>query len=349
MLISVNPFQQIKGLYSPETIKLYHGKETHANPPHIYALTENAYKTMRYEEESQCVIVSGESGAGKTEAAKAVMTYISAVSGGGAGADTIKQAILASNPLLEALGNAKTLRNDNSSRFGKYFAIQFDAGGVPRSGYITNYLLEKSRVVFQNKGERNFHIFYQLCRGAPAAAMEKYSLGSGVSDFVYLSASGSPDVPGIDDVADFEETRKALKATGFGSKEQDAIFSLIAAVLHIGNLKFKEDEKTGSCKISSTATAAEMLGIDTDTLKRIITVRHIKTAKEEYDVPNNAVQCVQARDAIAKALYYRLFDWVVKRVNQAIANEDAQTEHSIGVLDIYGFEVFAVNGFEQFW
>jgi myosin-1 len=192
-------------------------------------------------------------------------------------------------------------------------------------------------------------IFYQLCRGAPAAAVEKYSLGNGLSDFVYLSASGSPDVPGIDDVEEFEATRTALKATGFGSKEQDAIFSLIAAVLHLGNLKFKEDEKTGSCRISSTATAAEMLGIEPDQLKRLITVRHIKTAKEEYDVPNNAVQCVQARDAIAKSLYFRLFDWIVKRVNQAIANEDAQTEHSIGVLDIYGFEVFAVNGFEQFW
>lgn len=276
------------------------------------------------------------------------MTYISAVSGGGAGADAIKQAILASNPLLEALGNAKTLRNDNSSRFGKYFAIRFDAGGVPRSGLISNFLLEKSRVVFQNKGERNFHIFYQLCKGAPAAAMEKYSLGHGVSDFTYLSASGSPDVPEIDDVADFEETRKALKATGFGSKEQDAMFSLISAVLHLGNLKFKEDEKTGSCKISSTTTAAEMLGIEPDVLKRIITVRHIKTAKENYDVPNNAVQCTQARDAIAKSLYFRLFDWVVKRVNGAIANDDhVTTEHSIGVLDIYGFEVFAINGFEQ--
>jgi myosin heavy subunit len=156
VLISVNPFKQIAGLYSAATVAQYCGKQGHENAPHVFALAEAAYRNMRAEEESQCVIISGESGAGKTEAAKQIMSYISAVSGGGSGAEAIKQQILESNPLLEALGNAKTLRNNNSSRFGKYVDTQFDAAGIPRAGHITNYLLEKSRLVYQNAHERSF-------------------------------------------------------------------------------------------------------------------------------------------------------------------------------------------------
>lgn len=175
-------------------------------------------------------------------------------------------------------------------------------------------------------------VFYQLVKGAPDAVKERYSLQGGCGSFSYLGSCHS--IPDVDDVEEFAATRHALKVTGFGSREQEALFSLIAAVLHLGNIRFKEDSK-GACKVSDTSVAADLLGIDSDLLPRIISIRHIKTGREEYDVPNNAMQCEQARDALAKVLYARAFDWVVRRVNAALAPEDeSQLAYSIGVLDV---------------
>jgi len=347
VLISVNPFKQLP-IYGSDYVKQYTGRPAHENPPHIFALAEAAYTNMKAEEEPQCVIISGESGAGKTEASKAIMNYISAVSGGGSSADSIKQMILESNPLLEAFGNAKTIRNNNSSRFGKYFEINFDSAGVPRSALITQYLIEKSRVVYQSRDERSFHIFYQLLAGVGSTqdGQERYGLTVDPKDFAYLGSCHR--IPDVSDSKEWKATLHAMNVTGFRKREQGAIICLLAAILHLGNIRFKEGSKaSAACRTTDVSIAAALLGVEVDALKHILTLRHIKTGKEEYDVPNNEVQCIQARDALAKALYSRLFDWVVKRINAAIASDD-ELPLSIGVLDIYGFEVFGTNGFEQF-
>jgi len=224
VLISVNPYRFIPGMYDPEVLQKHAMKHRymltnlnhvflntlHMNryemAPHVYMLAEMAYRQMLKEDESQCIIISGESGAGKTEASKKVMEYVAAVSGSGDGVEKVKQVILESNPLLEAFGNAKTLRNNNSSRFGKYFEIEFDYAGRPCGGKINNYLLEKSRVVGQLKNERNFHIFYQFCKGAGGKLREQCKV-KGCDQFKYLSRSGCYDVEGIDDIAEYNDTR----------------------------------------------------------------------------------------------------------------------------------------------
>jgi myosin-1 len=206
VLISVNPFKIIKNLTGPEQIDMYKGKYRYELPPHVFALAENAYRKMKSEGENQCVIISGESGAGKTEASKLIMQYIAAVSGKSEGVERVKSIILESNPLLEAFGNAKTIRNNNSSRFGKYFEIQFDSSGDPKGGKITNYLLEKSRVVTQSKNERNFHIFYQLIAGASNDTRAELGLND-PNQFNYLSKSGCLTVDNVDDAEEFRITQ----------------------------------------------------------------------------------------------------------------------------------------------
>jgi len=218
VLISVNPFKQLP-ITGPDYIELYAGKFRHELPPHIYALAEETYRAMKNEGDNQCVIISGESGAGKTEASKLIMQYVSAVSGNSAGVEQVKHVILESNPLLEAFGNAKTLRNNNSSRFGKYFEIIFNSAGDPSGGRITNYLLEKSRVVFQTEGERTFHIFYQLLNGASDQELQKWQLYD-PQHFHYLNQSGCYEVQGMNDAEDFADTRNAMNIIVFQSKNR---------------------------------------------------------------------------------------------------------------------------------
>lgn len=283
------------------------------------------------------------------------MSYVSAVSGkGGEEVEEVKRIILQSNPLLEAFGNAKTLRNNNSSRFGKYFEIKFnERTGCPEGGFITNYLLEKSRVCHQEKGERNFHIFYQLLNGVPKSAREPLGLSLSIDSFSYLNQSGTTTVPGIDDEKEFKLTRAAMKAVGMKGREQEAIFKLVAGVLHLGNVQFKDrGNADGSVSVKGLSLPSHLLGIEEDKLQKALTYRHIKTGREEYDVPNNTNQARNARDALAKAAYTRLFDWLVSRVNSSMVKDvDKEREKEIvciGVLDIFGFEVFEMNGFEQF-
>jgi myosin I len=273
------------------------------------------------------------------------MQYLAAVSGKGEGVEVVKNIILESNPLLEAFGNAKTLRNNNSSRFGKYFEIKFDSMGTPRGGYITNYLLEQSRVVYQARGERGFHIFYQLLAGAPKAARGALGLTADRS-FFYVSQSKCMTIEDVDDRSEFKATRHAMKVIGMRSREQEAIFKLVAAVLHIGNISFREAANE-SVHVSNVEFAARLLQVDSKSLEHAIAYRHIKTTREEYDSPNNILKATNARDALAKSLYTRLFDWLVRRVNSAMSNAH-DMPLCIGVLDIYGFEIFKRNGFEQF-
>ncbi|GAA5976419.1 hypothetical protein JCM5350_001685 [Sporobolomyces pararoseus] len=354
VLISVNPFRMLP-IYDETTLRSYRGKNRLEMVPHVYAIAESAYYNMISYKDNQCVIISGESGAGKTEAAKRIMQYIAAVSGGGGsggGIEDVKEMVLATNPLLESFGCAKTLRNNNSSRHGKYLEIEFDAQGAPIGAMITNYLLEKNRVTGQIKNERNFHIFYQLTKGASAAQREAYGL-QGPESYAYTSKSGCLEVPGIDDTFDWAETLKAMSIVGLTQAEQDHILRMLAAILWIGNVEFKVDQEGNSQVKDSSVTAfvAYLLEVDQGRVEKALTSRVMETQRggrrgSVYEVPLNPAQAISVRDALAKAIYNNLFEWIVDRVNISMKSK-SPAANIIGVLDIYGFEIFDTNQFEQ--
>lgn len=368
VLVVVNPYKWMD-IYGEDSMLAYKHKSRIDVAPHVFATAEETYRTMLSEEDNQCVIISGESGAGKTEASKQIQNYIAGVSGSGAGVDKVKRTFLESNPLLEAFGNAKTLRNNNSSRFGKYFELLFDSAGRPQGGKVTNYLLEKSRVVKPGKGERNFHIFYQLLAGLPAAAKQKLGLDQGGPDsYQYLKASGCYDVDDVNDVQEFEETMVAMQHVGIKRKQVELVIQTLAAVLHIGNVQFKP-ETVGDAEGSSVADrqslqiACELLGLDAARVEHALCYKLLQTMApggkvESYEVPQNTSQAMAQRDSIAKTVYDRLFDFLVERINHALDIEKKAEKHgevmeitemtTIGILDIYGFEIFDKNGFEQF-
>eukprot|EP00054_Salpingoeca_dolichothecata_P025400 m.177618 g.177618 ORF g.177618 m.177618 type:complete len:1031 (-) comp25343_c1_seq7:140-3232(-) len=349
VLISVNPFKQMT-YFTDKEVDQYQGAAIYENPPHIYALTDNMYRNMLIESENQCVIISGESGAGKTVNAKFIMSYIAKVSGGGPEIQRVKDVILESNPLLEAFGNAKTVRNNNSSRFGKYVEIQFSLAGQPDGGKISNFLLEKSRVVTQNPDERNFHIFYQICAGASAEQRE----GLGISEpnyYHYLNQSGCDTVAGIDDIQEFQDTMHAMDVMGISPEDQWEVLKIVAGVLHLGNIDFEESGNYAQVRDANFLEfPGYLLGLDAGQLNEKLTTRVMESkwgGKSERTVVTLTVeQAYYTRDALSKALYSRLFDYLVNSVNAAMTKE--AEELAIGVLDIYGFEIFDNNGFEQF-
>ncbi|XP_013910939.1 PREDICTED: unconventional myosin-Ie-like [Thamnophis sirtalis] len=336
--------------FTDREIDMYQGAAQYENPPHIYALADQMYRNMLIDGENQCVIISGESGAGKTVAAKYIMGYVSKVSGGGPSVQHVKDIILKSNPLLEAFGNAKTVRNNNSSRFGKYFEIQFSRGGEPDGGKIYNFLLEKSRVVSQNSGERNFHIYYQLLEGASQEQRENLGITS-PDYYYYLNQSAAYKVDDMNDRQDFQETLAAMGVVGLSEEEQALVLQIVAGILHLGNITFQE---SGNYAVVESrdflAFPAYLLAIDQQRLQEKLTSRKMDGKwggrQEVIDVTLNVEQANFTRDALCKALYARLFDFLVDAVNKAM--EKQHQEYNIGVLDIYGFEIFQKNGFEQF-
>ncbi|KAM4747533.1 unconventional myosin-Ie [Rhinophrynus dorsalis] len=349
VLISVNPFKQMP-YFGEKEIEMYQGAAQYENPPHIYALADNMYRNMIIDRENQCVIISGESGAGKTVAAKYIMGYISKVSGGGPKVQHVKDIILQSNPLLEAFGNAKTVRNNNSSRFGKYFEIQFSPGGEPDGGKISNFLLEKSRVVMRNPGERSFHIFYQMIEGASKEQRDNLGITS-IDYYYYLSLSGSYKVDDINDKRDFQETMHAMNVIGIFAEEQAMVLQIVAGILHLGNISFKEKGNYAAVESEEfLAFPSFLLGIDQNRLKDKLTSRQMDSKwggkSESINVTLNVEQACYTRDALSKALHARVFDYLVDSINKAM--EKDHQEYNIGVLDIYGFEIFQKNGFEQF-
>ncbi|XP_028437293.1 myosin IEb [Perca flavescens] len=349
VLISVNPFKQLP-YFTDREVEIYQGAAQYENPPHIYALADTMYRNMMIDSENQCVIISGESGAGKTVAAKYIMSYVSKVSGGGDKVQHVKDIILQSNPLLEAFGNAKTVRNNNSSRFGKYFEIQFSRGGAPDGGKISNFLLEKSRVVSQNPGERSFHIYYQLLGGATPEQRE--NLGVTTPDYyLYLNQSGTYTVEDMDDKKEFTDTMAAMSVVGLSAEDQEAVLQLVAGILHLGNINFREENNYAVVESQDfLAFPCFLLGIPQDGLCSKLTSRMMDSKwggkTESISVTLNTEQACFSRDALAKALYTRLFDFLVDCINKAMQKD--QEELNIGVLDIYGFEIFQRNGFEQF-
>jgi myosin I len=348
VLVSVNPFRDL-GIYTDQVLESYKGKNRLEMPPHVFAIAESSYYNMKAYKDNQCVIISGESGAGKTEAAKRIMQYIASVSGGESGdIKQIKDMVLATNPLLESFGNAKTLRNNNSSRFGKYLQIHFNAQGEPVGADITNYLLEKSRVVGQITNERNFHIFYQFAKGASQSYRQMFGVQK-PETYSYLSRSRCFDVDGIDDLADFQDTLNAMQIIGLKQAEQDQIFRMLAAVLWTGNIQFHEDQ-SGWAEVSDKSVVdflAYLLEVTPEAVIKAITIRILTPRSGEViESPANPAQAMATRDALAKAIYNNLFDWIVERINRSLKARQA-TSNSIGILDIYGFEIFEKNSFEQ--
>ncbi|XP_014851780.1 PREDICTED: unconventional myosin-Ib isoform X3 [Poecilia mexicana] len=352
VVISLNPYRSLP-IYTPDKVEEYRNRNFYELSPHIYALADEAYRSLRDQDKDQCILITGESGAGKTEASKLVMSYVAAVCGKGQEVNKVKEQLLQSNPVLEAFGNAKTVRNDNSSRFGKYMDIEFDFKGDPLGGVISNYLLEKSRVVKQPRGERNFHIFYQLLSGASDDTLKKLKLERDFSKYNYLSLD-SATVSGLDDAANFRTVRNAMQIVGFMEDEMQSVLELVAAVLKLGNIEFKPESRCNGMDESrikdknDLKEMCELLGTEQSVLERAFSYRTVEAKMEKVSTTLNVAQAYYARDALAKNLYSRLFSWLVTRINESIKAQ-AKTRHKVmGVLDIYGFEIFEDNSFEQF-
>ncbi|OAX40076.1 hypothetical protein K503DRAFT_28351 [Rhizopogon vinicolor AM-OR11-026] len=352
VLISVNPFRDL-GIYTDETLHKYKGKNRLEVPPHVFSIAESAYYNMNAYHENQCVIISGESGAGKTEAAKRIMQYIAAVSGGVDNSiQEIKEMVLATNPLLESFGCAKTLRNNNSSRHGKYLEIMFNDKGEPIGAQITNYLLEKGRVVGQIENERNFHIFYQFTKAASEDQREQFGL-QGPESYAYTSMSNCFEVQDIDDSKDYADTLNAMKIIGLSNQEQNEIFRMLAVILWLGNVQFAEMDD-GNATIADTGVTdfiGYLMEVDSAMVQKVLTSKVVETQRggrrgSVYDVPLNPAQATAGRDALAKAIYNNLFEWIVARINVSMKARSA-TAQVIGILDIFGFEIFEDNSFEQ--
>ncbi|XP_061697288.1 unconventional myosin-Ib isoform X2 [Syngnathoides biaculeatus] len=352
VVISMNPYRSLP-IYSPEKVEEYRNRNFYELSPHIYALADEAYRSLRDQDKDQCILITGESGAGKTEASKLVMSYVAAVCGKGQEVNKVKEQLLQSNPVLEAFGNAKTVRNDNSSRFGKYMDIEFDFKGDPLGGVISNYLLEKSRVVKQPRGERNFHIFYQLLSGASDDTLEKLKLDRDFSKYNYLSLD-SAVVNGLDDATSFRTVKNAMQIVGFMENEVQSVLELVAAVLKLGNIEFKPESRcngTDESRVKDKNDLKEMcelLGIEQAVLERAFSYRTVEAKLEKVSTTLNVAQAYYARDALAKNLYSRLFSWLVTRINESIKAQTKTRHKVMGVLDIYGFEIFEDNSFEQF-
>ncbi|KAM4807530.1 unconventional myosin-Vb isoform 2-T2 [Rhinophrynus dorsalis] len=317
--------------------------------PHIFAVAEEAYKQMARDEKNQSIIVSGESGAGKTVSAKYAMRYFATV-GGSASETNVEEKVLASSPIMEAMGNAKTTRNDNSSRFGKYIQIGFDKRYHIIGANMRTYLLEKSRVVFQAEEERNYHIFYQLCASSNLPEFSDLLLTQ-AEDFFYTCQGGDTVIDGVDDAEDFEKTRQAFTLLGVKESHQMGIFKIIASILHLGNIQIQSERDGDSSNLSKDDDHLDhfctLLGVEHDQMQHWLCHRKLVTTSETYVKNMSVQQAINARNALAKHIYAQLFNWIVTHVNKALHTTTKQ--HSfIGVLDIYGFETFEINSFEQF-
>ncbi|KAF9081470.1 Myosin type-2 heavy chain 1 [Mortierella sp. AD031] len=353
VLIAANPFARVS-LYSQDIIQAYSGRRRGELEPHLFAIAEDAYRCMIRDEKNQTIVVSGESGAGKTVSAKFIMRYFATADDGDnsvkAGMSETEEQILATNPIMEAFGNAKTTRNDNSSRFGKFTEIQFDKERNIIGAKIRTYLLERSRLVYQPEMERNYHIFYQLVAGAPPSEKKELDLQS-IQQFNYLKQGGVQTINGVDDAAEFEITQRSLSTIGISVQMQWYIFRLLAALLHIGNIQVTgRMDAVISDEDPSLIIASKVLGVPASEFKKWLIKKQITTRSEKIVSNLKPDQSLIVRDSVAKYIYSSLFDWLVNNINSSLSSEAVASKiHSfIGVLDIYGFEHFKKNSFEQF-
>ncbi|XP_070688977.1 unconventional myosin-Va [Pempheris klunzingeri] len=350
VLVAINPYDQLP-IYGEEVIDAYSGQDMADMEPHIFSVAEEAYRTMTREEKNQSIIISGESGSGKTVSAKFTMRYF-AVVGGAAQQTSVEERVLASNPIMESIGNAKTTRNDNSSRFGKYIEIGFGRKGDIIAANMRTYLLEKSRVVFQTSAERNYHIFYQLCASRELPEMRSFKLEA-PEHFRYTNQGGETHIPGTDDLSDLERTRNAFTVLGVQPDQQMELFRILASVLHLGNVNIQVIGRSSErgyidADDRSLAVFSKLLGVDGPQMAHWLCHRRLAVGGEMLVKPMSGQQALEARDALAKHIYGQLFIWTVQRLNSALRTLRGQTKSFIGVLDIYGFETFERNSFEQF-
>uniref|UniRef100_A0A8C5A059 Myosin VIIAa n=1 Tax=Gadus morhua TaxID=8049 RepID=A0A8C5A059_GADMO len=331
ILVAVNPYQVLP-IYTADQIRLYTNKKIGEMPPHIFAIADNCYFNMQRNNRDQCCIISGESGAGKTESTKLILQFLAAISGQHS---WIEQQVLEANPILEAFGNAKTIRNDNSSRFGKYIDIHFNKRGAIEGAKIEQYLLEKSRVCRQAHDERNYHIFYCMLKGMTQDEKKKLALGK-ATDYTYLTIGGCTTCDGRDDMKEYSNIRSAMKVLMFTDTENTEISKLLAAILHMGNLRYEGVWRST---------------VDGKDLMNCLTSRTLITRGETVSTPLSMEQALDVRDAFVKGIYGRLFVWIVGKINAAIykppPNPSKAVRRSIGLLDIFGFENFTINSFEQ--
>uniref|UniRef100_A0A4W5JNC7 Myosin ID n=1 Tax=Hucho hucho TaxID=62062 RepID=A0A4W5JNC7_9TELE len=344
VVVSVNPYRAMN-IYGRDTIEQYKGRELYERPPHLFAIADAAYKAMKRRNKDTCIVISGESGAGKTEASKYIMQYIAAITNPGQRAEVerVKNMLLKSNCVLEAFGNAKTNRNDNSSRFGKYMDINFDFKGDPIGGHINNYLLEKSRVIFQQEGER---------RGSESL-LRSLHVSKDPTAYSYIKVGGQVK-SSINDGADFKAVADAMKVIGFTPDEIQTVYKVLATILHLGNLTFGVDGDTTLIENSKVvAVIGVLLATKEENVEKALLYRTVATGRDVIDKQHTTQEASYGRDALAKAMYERMFCWIVGRINDVIEvkNYDAKVHGKntvIGVLDIYGFEIFQNNSFEQF-
>jgi len=366
ILIAVNPFKPLN-IYSGEFVELYRSAKELTNlPPHVFSVTADAFVNLADEGRNQAVLISGESGAGKTESTKLALLYASEVLA--SGVHGFEDRILEVNPILEAFGNARTVRNNNSSRFGKWIEVLADPAAMSLSGAtVTDYLLEVTRVCSQGAGERNYHIFYQLTSDGGGAGLEALRLRGGADRFAYLNRNPAV-VPELDDADGFLQLRKAFASLRLSSEEQESVFRIAAGVLHLGNVQFgpsPEDGKQATVLGSEggevggpLACAAEVLGCCTKRLSKCVLFKRLVVGREITETPLDPAMALRARDSIAKLVYGRLFRWLVARCNRALGVEDIPCAAAatlldkrrlrfVGVLDIAGFESFETNMLEQ--
>ena len=358
VLISINPFKALP-LYGLDVIEMHRRPPPNkALPPHVFDIASQAYSALFLEGKNQSILISGESGAGKTWSAWQCFSYLAEVAGS---ENNVETKILKANPILEAFGNAKTTRNNNSSRFGKWIEVHFDIRGQVGGAKITNYLLEKCRVTSQQSGDRNFHIFYQMLKTASVCI--PHGLGAGSSAFRY-TRGGSDAVDGVDDTAEFQEMIEAMAQLGFSQDESDATIQIAAGVLHLGNVTFNPKQieaATGGAHVAGSEVAARgegadalshaarLLGVGEAEARVALTQRSITVRGTKTVIPLEPAGGMEACDALAKDVYGRLFEWLVVKVNKAIKVESDEGKQGgfIGVLDIFGFEIFECNSFEQ--
>merc|ERR1719275_142590 len=352
--VVVNPYKRLP-IYTEKIIELYKGKKRIEVPPHVFAITDIAYRSMLQDREDQSILCTGESGAGKTENTKKVIQYLAYVaaskpkgSSHAPASGELEQQLLKANPILEAFGNAKTVKNDNSSRFGKFIRINFDASGYIAGANIETYLLEKARIIRQAPDERTFHIFYQLLTGA-SQELKSQMILEDARNYTFMT-KGAVRVPGIEDVEEFQMTQNAMKVMGISDEDMGSIWRVISASLLFGNMEFKQERNPDQATLPDNTVAqkvAHLLGIQVTDLTKAFLKPRIKVGRDYVTKAQTKEQVEFAIEAIAKATYERLFKWIVTRINRSLDRTKRQGASFIGILDIAGFEIFELNSFEQ--